>query len=73
MERYKEKERFYLRYNIYRPIMLVLIAFTAKTLVETIGLFFGMEPLAAENLGFIAMIAAGSITYMTFLKQQRLR
>ncbi len=31
----------------------------------------GMEPIVAENIGFMAMIVAGIATYLTFVKQRR--
>lgn len=60
-----------MRLNYTRPILLILVAITAKSLVEWIGLMAGMEPIVAENIGFMAMIVAGIATYLTFVKQRR--
>lgn len=51
--------------------MLILIAFTTKTLVTTLGHIAGMPPEEADNLGYMAMIVAGIVTYIMFQRQRR--
>jgi len=58
-------------YNIYRPIILILVAFTVKSFTEWIAILLGMPPLQAENLSYMFMIIAGFATYMVFQKRRR--
>jgi len=50
-------------FNIYRPLILIAVAFVAKNLVTTICVVAGMSKEPAVNLGYLAMIAAGLIAY----------
>lgn len=69
--RYHPKERCYLRFNLIRPIMLILIAYTAKTLTQTLALIAGMPELEAENIGYICMIIAGIATYIAYNRKRK--
>ncbi|WP_054954852.1 hypothetical protein [Paenibacillus dakarensis] len=60
-----------MRYNIWRPIILILVAFATKNLVASICMLFGMAPESAESAGFIGMIAAGLIMYNRLTKSRR--
>jgi len=60
-----------LRFNIIRPLMLILIAYTAKTLTQTIAMMAGVPQLQAENIGYICMIIAGIATYIAFNRKRK--
>ncbi|GFR37885.1 hypothetical protein PRECH8_11810 [Insulibacter thermoxylanivorax] len=62
-----------MRFNYIRPIMLILVAYTAKTLSQTIAMMAGMPELQAENLGYLIMIIAGVITFIYFRRQSKQR
>ena len=59
------------RYNIWRPIMLILVAMLTRSVVTNVSLLFGLDPVSADNLGFIAMIIAAFVVYFRITKQQR--
>lgn len=59
------------RYNIWRPIMLIAVALLTNSLVMNLCIVFGMEPAAAANVGFVAMIAAAFIMYSRFQKKRK--
>lgn len=60
------------KFNFYRPLLIIAVAFFAKTLTQTIAMMAGAEKEMAENLGFIAMIIAALITF-TRLNKARTR
>jgi hypothetical protein len=51
--------------------MLILIAYTAKTLTQTLAMLAGLPQLQAENIGYICMILAGILTYVAFNRKRR--
>lgn len=51
------------KYNIFRPILLLAVAFFVKTLTTTICLLLGAEQETASNIGFIAMLIAAVLTF----------
>lgn len=58
-------------YNVWRPVMLILIALLTKTLVTNLCMLFGITPEASSNVGFIAMMIAALITYNRMSKNRR--
>ncbi|MEF2968543.1 hypothetical protein V3851_22230 [Paenibacillus sp. M1] len=58
-------------YNIWRPIMLIMIALITNTLVSNLLILFGLPRQTSEDLGFIAMIIAALITYTRMTKKRR--
>ncbi|WP_422659353.1 hypothetical protein ACK8P5_02085 [Paenibacillus sp. EC2-1] len=60
-----------MRYNIWRPIMLVLVALITKSFVTNLCMLFGMAPGAAENLGYAGMVVAALIMYNRITKSRR--
>lgn len=59
------------RYNLIRPILLIVVAFATKMLVESVLLLAGAEAKFAEDTGYIAMIIAAFITYFRMRKASR--
>ncbi|WP_168118573.1 hypothetical protein [Paenibacillus sp. HB172176] len=59
------------RYNFIRPILLIVTAFLAKSLVTNLCMVFGMEKASAENIGFIAMILTALLMYTRITKNRR--
>ncbi|MNC38438.1 hypothetical protein D3C75_870420 [compost metagenome] len=58
-------------YNIWRPLMLILVALVTRTLVNTICLMFGMTPESAGSVAMIGMIIAALIMYNRMMKSRR--
>lgn len=59
------------KYNIIRPLMLIVIALIVKSLVSNLCMVMGMAPAPAENIGFIAMIIAALIIYSKVARNRR--
>lgn len=58
-------------YNIWRPLMLILVALVTRTLVNTICLLFGMTPESAGSVAMIGMIIAALVMYNRMMKSRR--
>ncbi|WP_310830976.1 hypothetical protein [Paenibacillus pedocola] len=58
-------------YNIWRPLMLILVALVTRTLVNTICLMFGMTPESAGSVAMIGMIIAALVMYNRMMKSRR--
>lgn len=58
-------------YNIWRPLMLILVALVTRTLVTSICLLFGMTQASASSIAMIAMIIAALIMYNRMMKSRR--
>jgi len=59
------------RYNLWRPVFLILIALLTNGLVTNLCILFGMSTEAAGNIGFVAMMLAALIVYTRFSKNRR--
>ncbi|AIQ50260.1 MULTISPECIES: hypothetical protein [Paenibacillus] len=59
------------KYNIWRPIMLILVVFVTRSLVTTVCLLFGMTEESAGSIAMIAMIIAALIMYNRMMKATR--
>ena len=57
--------------NFVRPILLIAVAFLTKTIVYKIAILVGAEENIADNLGFIAMIAAALYVFRRFRTGKR--
>lgn len=51
------------KYNIMRPIMLIVIALLTKSLVTNLCMLLGMEAELAKSLGFGAMVIAALVVF----------
>lgn len=60
-----------MRYNLWRPLMLIMIALLTRSLVTNICLAFGMAPDTAGDIGFVAMMIAALVTYNRITKHRR--
>jgi len=58
-------------YNVWRPVMLILVALLTNSLVTNLCLLFGLAPAMAKDIGFIAMMIAAIVMYMRMTKQRR--
>ena len=58
-------------YNVWRPVMLILVALLTNSLVSNLCLLFGLAPESASNVGFIAMMIAAIVMYMRMTKHRR--
>ncbi|MNI42927.1 hypothetical protein D3C73_972410 [compost metagenome] len=58
-------------YNIWRPLMLIMVALVTRTLVTSICLMFGMTEESAGSVAMIAMIIAALIMYNRMMKTRR--
>ncbi|WP_308634019.1 hypothetical protein [Paenibacillus silvisoli] len=59
------------KYNIIRPIMLIVIALLTKSLVTNLCMVLGMGQEAAANLGFMAMMIAGIVVFTRMRRHQK--
>lgn len=59
------------KYNIWRPIMLILVVLVTRSLVTTICLLFGMSVESASSIAMIGMIIAALIMYNRMMKTTR--
>ncbi|MNR53228.1 hypothetical protein D3C85_1732020 [compost metagenome] len=51
------------KYNIIRPIMLIVVALLTKSLVTNLCMLLGMEPELAKTMGFGAMVIAALVVF----------
>ncbi|CQR51545.1 MULTISPECIES: hypothetical protein [Paenibacillus] len=58
-------------YNIWRPLMLIMVALLTRTLVNSVCLMFGMSPDSASSVAMIGMIIAALVMYNRMMKQRR--
>ncbi|MGN7764221.1 MULTISPECIES: hypothetical protein [Paenibacillus] len=58
-------------YNIWRPLMLILVALLTRTLVNSVCLMFGMSANSASSVAMIGMIIAALVMYNRMMKQRR--
>lgn len=60
-----------MRYNIWRPLMLILVALVTRTLVNSVCLMFSMSPDSASSVAMIGMIIAALVMYNRMMKPRR--
>jgi hypothetical protein len=58
------------KFNIMRPLLILAIAYFAKSLTTFICLSLGASQVLASNLAFVAMMAAAILTYMKMNKSR---
>ncbi|KGE19783.1 hypothetical protein [Paenibacillus wynnii] len=58
-------------YNIWRPLMLIAVAFLTNSLVSNVCSLLGMTPDTASNLGILAMIIVALVMYTRMTKPRR--
>lgn len=58
------------RYNFFRPLMIILVAFLANNITMLICGAFGLEQELAETIAVIVMVIAAIFTYMRLTRQQ---
>jgi hypothetical protein len=51
------------KYNIIRPILLIVIALLTKSLVTNLCMLLGMESESAKTMGFGAMVVAALVVF----------
>ncbi|KTD83676.1 hypothetical protein [Paenibacillus sp.] len=51
------------RYNIMRPIMLIVVALLTRSLVTNLCILFGMQAEVASSIGTLGMVIAGLVMY----------
>ncbi|MEK4185558.1 hypothetical protein [Paenibacillus sp. FSL L8-0494] len=59
------------RYNIWRPLMLIIIAVLTKSLVTNLCILFGMQAEAASSMGTLGMVIAGLVMYNRMTNRRR--
>lgn len=60
-----------MRYNIWRPLMLILVALLSRSIVTNLCLMFGMDADSASSLGMIGAVIGALIMYNRFRKPRR--
>ncbi|MRN56647.1 hypothetical protein [Paenibacillus monticola] len=58
-------------YNIWRPIMLILVALLTRSLVTNLCVLFGMAPDSASSVAMFAMIIVAFVMYNRMMKRRR--
>lgn len=58
-------------YNIWRPLMLILVALLTRSVVTNLCLLFGMGNDSATSVGMIGAIIAAFVMYNRMTKQRR--
>lgn len=59
------------RYNIWRPLMLIIVALLTRSLVGNLCVLLGMSTDSASNLAMLAMIIAAFVMYNRMNKSRR--
>lgn len=59
------------RYNIWRPLMLIIVALLTRSLVGNLCVLLGMSTDSASNLAMLAMIIAAFVMYNRMNKYRR--
>lgn len=59
------------KYNLFRPVLLLAVAFLTYNVVSLICITFGVNEEAAGNYAFLAMMIAAIFTYMRINKRNR--
>lgn len=52
------------RYNFFRPLMIILVAFLANNITMLICAALGVAQETAETIAVLVMVAAAIVTYM---------
>lgn len=58
------------KYNLFRPLFLLVTAFLMNTLVSNVCMLLGMEQGLASDLGFAAMIITAIVVYTRMFKRR---
>ncbi|MDQ0194695.1 hypothetical protein [Paenibacillus wynnii] len=58
-------------YNVWRPLMLILVAFLTNSLVTNVCSLLGMAPETASNMGILAMVIVALVMYTRMTKRRR--
>lgn len=58
------------RYNVIRPLMLIITAFLMNSLVTNVCMLLGMEPEPASDVGFAAMVITAIVVYLRMFKRR---
>jgi ABC-type cobalamin transport system permease subunit len=58
-------------YNFIRPLWIIAIAYLTRILVTNICLVLGSSKVAADNIGFLAMVIAAIVTFTMLNKKRR--
>jgi hypothetical protein len=61
------------KFNIMRPLLILAVAFLAKSLTNFICILLGASVELADNLSFVAMITAAILTYIKLNKARNKR
>lgn len=62
-----------MRFNIMRPILLLVAAFAANNIVTFISLSFGASKETADSIGYFAMLITAILIFMKFRRDTRRR
>ncbi|WP_340006138.1 hypothetical protein MHH52_01240 [Paenibacillus sp. FSL K6-0276] len=50
-------------YNIWRPLMLIIVALLTRSLVTNLCILLGMQAGVASSIGTLGMVIAGLVMY----------
>jgi 1,4-dihydroxy-2-naphthoate octaprenyltransferase len=61
------------KFNLMRPLLILAVAYFAKSMTTLICILLGASQELAGNLGFIVMMVAGIYTYTRLNKTRNKR
>jgi len=59
------------RYNFFRPLLILLVAFAVNNLVTLLCNGMGVAPETTESIALIAMVLAALLTYVRLTRNRR--
>ncbi|WP_151737684.1 hypothetical protein [Paenibacillus tengchongensis] len=60
-----------MRYNIWRPVMLIAVVFLTRSLVMNLSLILGATEGTADSLAMLAAVIAAFVMYYRFTNGRR--
>ena len=58
-------------YNFTGPILIIAVAFLAKSLSKSIALLLGADPDSADSISTFVMVIAAILAYIRLTKQRK--
>lgn len=59
------------RYNFFRPLLIIIVAFAVNNIVTLICGSFGVDPQTTESVALGAMVLSALFVYIRLTRHQR--
>lgn len=59
------------RYNFFRPLLIILVAFLANNIARLVCSGFGVDPQTTDSIAIGVMVIAALFTYTRLTRNQR--